>query len=132
MTVPALPGLLSRARSSRAIHSFTGHAGDAGVPWPRCPRFPGHSFIRSRGTARVGGDAGTPWPRCSSRVWSHSVYCPFSILFVMKIKLKHFSQSFRQRLFVIYYGSIMELGPHHLLFCVLQLQLFCHCLLCWV
>ncbi|CAL8340792.1 unnamed protein product [Boreogadus saida] len=32
--VPALPGLLSRARSSRAIHSFTGHAGDAGVPWP--------------------------------------------------------------------------------------------------
>ena len=54
VTVPALPGLLSRACSSRAIHSFTGHAGDAGVPWPRCPRFPGHSFVR--GARRESGE----------------------------------------------------------------------------
>ena len=55
------------ARSSRAIHSLTGHGGRSwsavaalavhAVPGPRCPRFPDHSFIHSQGTA------GVPWPR---------------------------------------------------------------------
>ncbi|CAL8393922.1 unnamed protein product [Boreogadus saida] len=31
---------------------------ESALPWPRCPWFPGHSFIRSRGMAGVAGDAG--------------------------------------------------------------------------